>query len=84
MTDEIRAALHEILPRVIRIRLYAMLGRVFDLPAGYTANSSAGGIVDNTYQSVPEPDTSALASIALVTLAALRNARSATQRIRWT
>jgi hypothetical protein len=33
---------------------------VFDLPVGYTANSVTGGIINNGYQPVPEPGTTAL------------------------
>jgi hypothetical protein len=38
---------------------------VFDLPAGYTANSAAFGIVDNQYV-VPEPATAVLLGLAVI------------------
>jgi hypothetical protein len=38
---------------------------VFDLPAGFTANSAAFGIVDNQYV-VPEPATAVLLGLAVI------------------
>jgi hypothetical protein len=37
---------------------------VFDLPAGYTANSVSGGIVNNGFTPVPEPGTAGLLLLA--------------------
>ncbi len=51
---------------------------VFDLPAGYTANSAALGIVDNQYV-VPEPATAVLLGLAVIGgWAARARSRSAT------
>lgn len=48
-------------------------GPVFDLPAGFTAHSASGHIVDN--QVVPEPGTSLLVGVGLGTLALVRRRR---------
>jgi hypothetical protein len=52
---------------------------VFDLPAGYNANSAALGIVDNQYV-VPEPATAVLLGLAVIGgLAGRAGTRSATR-----
>jgi hypothetical protein len=50
---------------------------VFDLPAGYTANSPTGGIVANGYQPVPEPGTTALLLLAAPATLLRRHRRAA-------
>jgi hypothetical protein len=44
---------------------------VFNLPAGYTANSAAAGIVDNQYV-IPEPSSAMLCATALLAVAGYR------------
>jgi hypothetical protein len=45
---------------------------VFDLPAGYTANSVDGGIVDNVFVAVPEPGCVAAGAVGVMALARRR------------
>lgn len=41
-------------------------GDVFNLPEGYTANSVSAGIINNDYNAVPEPSTTAMLALASV------------------
>jgi hypothetical protein len=50
---------------------FSQTGPVFNLPAGWTANSADGSIVNNMYVA-PEPSTLALVMLSLLGLAAAR------------
>lgn len=57
---------------------FALSGAVFNLPAGYTANSVEAGIVNNVFIStVPEPSDAVLVAFSVFTLCAFRRTRRA-------
>ena len=51
---------------------FSQSGPVFDLPAGWTANSDDGSIVNNMFVLTPEPSTALFLSAGIVGLAVRR------------
>jgi hypothetical protein len=59
---------------------FATGGPVFELPAGYTADSIEAGIVDNEFQPVPEPSPPILLGVGAILLLARARRRLASAR----